>query len=210
VRDLGDLAPDLERLFRDLPPLIRASRTGVPALQHILEGARPLVDAAHVFLPELNPILSNLNYHQKTIGGFISNGAPDLNSTPGGERAQTQFVIFDGRSFDKHTQQPKWERGNAYLAPNALQRAIALGTFESFDCKPSGGEVPDPDDQVDNPNPLTKDANKSPPCLVQPPSLYNGKQFVKLERGVAPKKDAPGFRDGAKPAVDPNPGDPRR
>jgi hypothetical protein len=38
--------------------------------------------------------------------------------------------------------------------------------------------------------------------------MFNGKQFVGLERGEAPKSRAPGFREGSKPAVDPNPGDP--
>ena len=36
------------------------------------------------------------------------------------------------------TTSPVWERGNAYLQPNALSRALSLGTFESLTCAPLG------------------------------------------------------------------------
>jgi phospholipid/cholesterol/gamma-HCH transport system substrate-binding protein len=208
VRDLGELAPDLERLFRDLPPLIRASRTAVPDLERLLTGAEPLFEAAHPFFSELNPILSYFNFHQTTIAGFLSNGAPDLSGKAGGQRYQTQVGIIGATSFDKFAKRPDRERGNAYLAPNALQRGIALGTIESFDCKPSGGEKRDPDDRVNDPIPVVKDAGKRAPCFVAPPSLWNGKQFAKPGSGEAPNRDAPGFRDGRRPALDPKPGDP--
>jgi phospholipid/cholesterol/gamma-HCH transport system substrate-binding protein len=205
VRDLGDLAPDLERLFRDLPPLIAASRRGAPALERVLEEAEPLFEQLHPFFQELNPILSYFNYHQATLAGFISNAAPDLSGDFGGDRYQVNVGIVESTSFTRHKTRPANERGNAYMQPNALQRAIALGTIESFDCP--HGEQPDAED-AENVNPLQKESKKSPPCLVAPPSLYNGKQFGRLDSGVAPNRRPPGFREGTEPAVDPNPGDP--
>jgi phospholipid/cholesterol/gamma-HCH transport system substrate-binding protein len=202
VRDLGDLAPDAERVFRDLDPLIKVSATTLPDLEKVLNGAEPLLEAAHVFLPELNPILSYLNYHQTTVSGFITNATPDLNGHVGGERAQTQVGIIEGRSFERFTKRPYWERGNAYPAPNALQRGIALGGIESFDCNAAGGQQIEPND---NPPP---GQDKTPPCFVQPPSLYNGQKYVRLGKGKAPKVDAPGTREGRTPAVDPHPRDP--
>jgi phospholipid/cholesterol/gamma-HCH transport system substrate-binding protein len=202
VRDLGDLAPDAERLFRDLDPLIRVSEDSLPDLARILNGAEPLFEAAHVFFPELNPILSYFNFHQTTISGFLTNASADLSGHAGGERYQTQVGIIESRSFQRYTTRPYWERGNAYPAPNALQRGIALGTIESFDCKAAGGEQREPDD---NP-PEGKDP--TPPCFVQPPSLYDGNRYPRLRRGKAPKVDAPGYREGRAPAVDPHPGDP--
>jgi phospholipid/cholesterol/gamma-HCH transport system substrate-binding protein len=203
VRDLGDLAPHLTKLFRDLPALIRASETGVPDLKKILNEAEPLFEAAHVFFPELNPILSYLNFHQQTVAGFISNGAPDLSGDIGGERMQTQVGIIDERSFQRQMKVPYWARGNAYMAPNALQRGIALGGIESFDCDAVGGDKPEP---VDDPPP---GRDKEPPCFEQPPSLYDGKQFAVPQRGKAPKRDNPNFRNGSRgPARDPHPGDP--
>jgi phospholipid/cholesterol/gamma-HCH transport system substrate-binding protein len=205
VRDLGDLAPHLENLFRDLPPLIAASRRSVPEMERVLEEAEPLFEELHPFFEELNPILSYFNFHQATLAGFISNAAPDLSGDFGGDRYQVNVGITESTSFTRHMKRPDSERGNAYLQPNALQRAIALGTFESFDCP--GGERLDPHD-AENANPLQKDSQKRPPCLVAPPSMYNGRQFVGLERGKAPFRRAPGFREGNKPAADPHPDDP--
>ena len=202
VRDLGDLAPHAERLFRDLDPLIRVSEGSLPDLARILNGAGPLFEAAHVFFPELNPILSYFNFHQTTISGFLTNASADLSGHAGGERYQTQVGIIEPRSFERYTTRPYWERGNAYPAPNALQRGIALGTIESFDCKAAGGEQPEPEDDP----PQGKDP--TPPCFVQPPSLYDGKRYPRLRRGKAPKVDAPGYRGGRTPAVDPHPRDP--
>jgi phospholipid/cholesterol/gamma-HCH transport system substrate-binding protein len=205
VRDLGDLAPDLENLFRDLPPLIASSRRSAPELERVLEEAEPLFEQMHPFFEELNPILSYFNFHQATLAGFISNAAPDLSGDYGGDRYQVNVGIIEPTSFIRHYKRPDSERGNAYLQPNALQRAIALGGFESFDC-PHGERVNAED--AEGADPLRKDSLKRPPCLVAPPSMYNGKQFVGLERGRAPLRHAPGFREGTKPAVDPNPSDP--
>ncbi|HEX2233137.1 MAG TPA: MlaD family protein [Thermoleophilaceae bacterium] len=203
VRDLGDLAPDLTRLFRNLPPLIRAADSGVPDLERVLEGLEPVVEAAHVFFPELNPILSYFNFHQTTITGFLMNGAADISGDFGGERYQTQVGIIDGRSFRRNMTIPPWARGNAYLAPNALQRGIALGTIESFDCDAVGGEQVEPADEPPPPE------DPEPPCFEQPPSLYNGQQFVVPQRGRAPLRDNPSFRNGSDGvARDPHPEDP--
>jgi phospholipid/cholesterol/gamma-HCH transport system substrate-binding protein len=206
VRDLGDLAPDLENLFRDLPPLIRASRRSVPELKRVLQEAEPLFEELHPFFEELNPILSYFNFHQSTLAGFISNAAPDLSGDFGGDRYQVNVGIIESTSFTRHTKRPDSERGNAYMQPNGLQRAIALGTIESFDCP--RGERRNAED-AENANPLQKDGLKRAPCLVAPPSMFNGKQFVGLESGAAPNRRAPGFREGNSPAVDPNPADPR-
>jgi phospholipid/cholesterol/gamma-HCH transport system substrate-binding protein len=193
VRDLGDLAPDLEGLFRDLNPLVRAGRTGLPDLERFLRAGEPVFEAAHVFFPELNPILSLANFHQATVAGFITNGASDLTGATGkgGDRYQTQIGVINARSFDRRTRRPHRERGNAYLAPNALNRVPPLGTFESFDCRPSGGEQRDA---------IDSGASKSPPCFVQPKSLYSGKRFNKLEKGKAPNVPAPQGTAGNAPA----------
>ena len=144
VRDLGDLAPDLERLFRDLGPLIRESRTGVPALERTLREAEPLTEALHTFFPELNPILSYLNFHQQTIAGFITNGGADLAADYGtGQRGQTQIgIISDSRSFEAYPygdaaaglgarqRLPPAERARPRAGASAASRASSARTGE--------------------------------------------------------------------------------
>jgi len=211
LRSLGRLAPDLERLFRDLDPLVDASEDGLPALTETTRALGPFFENAHPFFEQLNPILSYFNFHQRTIAGFFSNAAADLVGTWGtGRRGQTQIgILTDPKNLMAFFDRPAFERGNAYIAPNALNRAIALGGIESFDCDPSGGEVPNAQDAESTPPPL-KNSQKAPPCLVAPPSLYDGKQFNFLEEGdVKLDVKAPFGREGRTPAVDPNPDDPQ-
>ena len=206
VRDLGDLAPDLERLFRDLGPLIRVSRTGVPALGRTLREAEPLTEALHTFFPELNPILSFFNFHQTTIAAFITNAGADIAADYGtGQRGQAQMGIIEDRSFQPYkygAPPPDWERGNAYLHPNTLMRALKLGTIESFRCP--AGEVRHP---VDATKPGESHDDKRAPCFEVPPSLYDGKIFSFLRRGVAPLRSNPKGVEGNPPARDPDPSD---
>ena len=199
VRDLGDLAPDLAGLFRDLNPLIRAGRNGLPDLERTLRAGEPLFESAHVFLPELNPILSELNFHQVTVAAFISNAAADLVGDFGGQRYQTQVAMIEPKSFlgFPTRQRLPGENGNAYVLPNGETRGRKLGVYqESFDCKPAGGERKDP---VDGPLPT----DKQPPCFVSPPHLFTGKKFPLAGRGEAPFVPAPKGLEGALPA-DPN------
>ncbi|MEA2411828.1 MAG: phospholipid/cholesterol/gamma-HCH transport system substrate-binding protein [Thermoleophilaceae bacterium] len=201
VRDLGALAPDLENFFRRLPPVIRDSKVDLPAAAMFLRGAIPVFKGLHVFLPQLNPILSYWNFDQDRIAHFISanavadhyNVAPQSNGIPG--YALGQFGINNEQSIMLRTQRPSNERGNAYLAPNAYNRAVPLGAIESFDCKPSGGTVRDPSD-----NGFTQIA----PCFVQPKSLYDNRYFPHLIPGHVRTKPPPRGTTAGNASADPN------
>lgn len=200
LRDLGDLSPDLERLFRNIGPLVQASERGVPAAERFLEGAEPVLEATHVFMPELNPILSYFSYARQQLAQFITVGGHALGGNgEGGYSGGSdtlhylpQVAIIDGRSFERRAERPFWERANAYPAPNAYHRAIPLGAIESFDCDPAGGEVTEP----------TGDAETAaPPCYVAPPHLWRDQKYPRLRRGTAPFVDAPRGTEGNSPAT---------
>ena len=133
VRDLADLSPDLEALFKDLPGLVRAGKKGLPALTNVVAGSEPLFEGAHVFLPELNPILSEFNFHQATIAGFITNGDADLAGTFGGKRYQTQvgadrpgqgaLALREGAGLHARQLVPAAQRAHAARSPSAPTRA---------------------------------------------------------------------------------------
>jgi hypothetical protein len=181
------------------------SRSSIPALESTLKAASPLVDAMHTFFPELNPILSYMNFHQTTISAFITNGGADLAADYGtGQRGQTQMGIIEDRSFQPYkygSPPPDWVRGNAYLHPNTLMRALKLGTIESFKCP--GGERKYPEDAL---KVGQQAGDKRAPCFEVPPSLYDGKQFTLLKRGFAPLRSNPKGVEGNPPARDPDPG----
>src|SRR3954447_13873437 len=200
-RDLGALSPDLETFFNKLPPVIRDSNVDLPAAAAFLRGARPVLAALHVFLPELNPILSYWNYDQDRISHFLATGgsafhykvAPTTNGVPG--YALAQFGVSSPEGIQLRRTRPANERANAYLAPNAYNRAVPLGIIESFDCKPSGGKVKNPSDNG---------LEQIPPCFVQPRQLYDTRFFPHIDKGKVRLKPSPrGTLAGNAPA-DPN------
>jgi len=193
VRDVGALSPDLERLFRDLDPLIKASKNGLPAAERFLRGAEPVFEGLHTFLPELNPVLSYLNFHQMTLAGFISQGGSALaggGPEQGEEHYFPQLGVINSNSLTiNKSKRPEFERGNAYYAPNALERLQGTGVIETFDCSNNpGGPQRDPDPK-----------KKEPPCVVAPPGLFDGGLYPRLEKGKAPNRPAPRGSEGTKP-----------
>jgi virulence factor Mce-like protein len=205
LRDVGALSPDLERLFHDVGPLVTASRTGVPAATRLLRGAEPLVDAAHPFFTQLNPILAYLSYSQSEISQFFALGASALggtvegiNGTGGyqghgaGEHFLPQIAVIDSRSVQQRTTRPQYERANAYVAPNAYERMIGLGVLESFDCSPAGGEKRNGSGFGDQ---------ASPPCFVAPAQLFQHEKFPRLRPGHVTFTPAPKGRAGTRPAT---------
>ena len=203
VRDLGDLAPHLTNLFSDLPQLIRASRTGVPDLERVVDGAEPVFEALNSWFDEMNPILSMLGFNRSVVAAFLSAAAPALSgSEPFGtliprNHYLPQLAAVDGRSFERFERLPPYDRGNAYIAPNAYVRQAALGTVEVFgSCAHTGQQ------EVRDPDPAEGEFDHAaPPCFVQPPSLLNGEQFPLLDEREAPRRVGPLDREGTEPAV---------
>jgi hypothetical protein len=193
LRDVGRLAPDLRRLFRNLDPLIDESERNLPAAADFIAGAEPVLEALHVYLPELNPILSFANFEQAQVADFITNGGGSLSATlppfpgEGPRHYLRQYGVINSRGLGIARTRPAYERANAYPGPNYMTRAKALGIFEAFDCKPSGG-------------PGRESKNGEPPCYVQPPSLYDGRFFPRLVRGGAPLRPPPPGTLGTAPA----------
>ena len=84
---LGALAPDLKGLFRDLNPLITASRTGLPAARRFVNDLRPVLGQLDPFLRNLNPVLDYLGVYKNEIQSFFANTV-----------ASTQAVDFPAKS----------------------------------------------------------------------------------------------------------------
>jgi ABC-type transporter Mla subunit MlaD len=195
VRDVGRLAPDLESLFRKLDPVIAESGKTLPEAAKFLTGAGPALASLHGYLRQLNPIVSFLNYQQQQVADFIMNGAASLSGNLGalpGEGPRhylRQYTLINSRSTAIAQTRPDHDRGNSYPSPNWYKRKKVFGIGEAWDCKPTGGVKKDP-------------SNNQPPCFVQPPQLWDGKQFPRLEEG-GELKPPPRDLDGTKaPSAD--------
>ena len=125
LRDVRLLAPDLERFFRNLDPLITASRTGLPALRDTLKGLDPVLGQLQPFLEQLNPILEWIEVHQHTVADFFANGGGALVDTNAGQRTAEerghylgQYGLTGPESAVAGGREPSSSRGNAYLGPH--------------------------------------------------------------------------------------------
>jgi hypothetical protein len=162
ARDLGPtlqaveaLSPWLQRLFNDIPPLVSVSRAGLPAVQRVLLGAKPVLGALGPFLEELNPILAWLALHQQLISDFISNGAAGIAaktttfSGNGTGHYLRQFSPQGPETLSFAPQRDPGNRGNTYPQPLWLGQVFNAGGkfpgdwgFYAWDCKNTGGDHP--------------------------------------------------------------------
>jgi virulence factor Mce-like protein len=166
------LSPPLKSLFINLRPLIQVSKTGLPAVASVIEGARPLLGALAPFLEQLNPVLTWLSLHQQLMSDFISDGGAALNSrlqpyAGGNGHALPQIALFGPETISFWAVRPPTNRGNAYRPPiwgadpTALSADINAAAPPEWDCAntPTHGPVP--------PNPTPIIGNMS--CRVAPP-----------------------------------------
>jgi len=166
LRSVRILSPDLRSLFVHLNPLITASKTGLPALAQVLNGATPLLGSVGPFLEQLNPILNWLSLHQQLISDFISIGGAALaaktTSFSGGTgHYLPQYGVLGPESLSIYPNRLSINRGNTYPPPLAGQGAALLdhGILPSWDCNNTGA----PGDGSAAPSPGVF------PCWVAPP-----------------------------------------
>ena len=210
VRDLGNVGPHLEALFRKLTPVINRSPVDLPQAARFLRGARPLFAALHTFLPELNPVLSYANFDQDIVAHFLTNGAAatkynlgDINGIP---RYMFAFDgAINGQSLSIQPTRPQYDRGNAYLAPNNRIRDTQFGIIESFDCRSEPGAQNGGNSGTGRKEPVDSMGTVLPPCFVQPPSLWDNNRFSRINKGEAPLVPAPFGLEGTAPAVNQGP-----
>jgi phospholipid/cholesterol/gamma-HCH transport system substrate-binding protein len=145
LRSVRILSPDLRVLFAHLNPLITASKTGLPALAQVLDGARPLLGSLGPFLEQVNPILSWLSLHQQLISDFISIGGSALagktpSYTGGTGHYLPQYGLLGPESLAIYPTRLSTNRGNTYPPPLWGQGAALAqhGILPSWDCNNTG------------------------------------------------------------------------
>ena len=200
LRDVRALAPDLERFFQNLDPVITASKTGMPATREVLEGAQPLLGELGPFLQQINPIFKYFEASQWQVADFLNYGAAALSAktaSPGGGVGHylRQFGPLGAESVSIWKERAPTNRGNSYFQPLSIAASKAdngqgynkYKITGQFDCANSGVK-PAPTDG-------------SPGCVVQNENPFDpGYKFSfngqKLQ-GAFPHVEADDYSSGA-------------
>ncbi|HEY6524666.1 MAG TPA: hypothetical protein VIY10_12890, partial [Solirubrobacteraceae bacterium] len=182
LADVRQLAPSLRSFFVNLGPLITVSKTGLPAIRDVLNGATPLLASLGPFLEQLNPVLSWLSLHQQLITDFISNGAAGLaaKSTSfagnGTGHYLRQFQPIGAETLSFAANRDAANRGNTYPPPLWLAEPSDFsaggkhnGSFAlpSWDCNNTG--APGDGSQPTSSGVPSITQTATPACWVAPP-----------------------------------------
>src|SRR3954447_6387421 len=153
LTQLALLAPDLERLLRDLGPLITASKAGLPAISTTLNRLRPVLGQLDPFLRNVNPFLKYIGLYKRELNTFFAH-------TVSATQAVTFPINSGGRpvhylrttnpvnpeNLAVYPRRVGSNPPNPYQAPGAFSKlASGLPVFEDRHCgngtptPPSGG-----------------------------------------------------------------------
>ncbi len=149
LADVRRLSPHLRAFFLSLRPLIRESKTGLPALGRVLRGLTPVFEQTGPFLAQVNPILQYLEQNQYMLTDFISIGGSATNGKREAVTGSTGHVlpqiIVTGSQTLPAANRTADNRGTTYWKPGALDdpRIGEQGAWPSFDCNHVGTKARD-------------------------------------------------------------------
>jgi phospholipid/cholesterol/gamma-HCH transport system substrate-binding protein len=187
--DLNALAPDLRGFFKDLNPLVRVSRTGLPATEQVLENTEPLLARLDPFLRQFTPIVDYLGLYRREIAAFFANDAAVTQARDRGQEGSSSVHYLRTQNPSNpeimagYPERIATNRSNPYIAPGGYEKLATEGHLEVFDAA-SCGTAPVPN----VPAPLepwlpagvvaqlnyftygnTQNRNSAPPCDPQTP-----------------------------------------
>jgi phospholipid/cholesterol/gamma-HCH transport system substrate-binding protein len=137
--DLDRLAPDLKGVFQDLGPLVRVSRTGLPAAERALDNTRPLLGRLDPFLRSLTPIFDYLGLYRREIAAFFANDAAATQATDVGFSNPSQQLHYLRTTTPTNPEMMAgWpyrlgtNRSNPYTEPGGYEKLHTEGHLEVF------------------------------------------------------------------------------
>jgi phospholipid/cholesterol/gamma-HCH transport system substrate-binding protein len=151
--DLKQLAPDLRGFFKDLGPLIKVSRKGLPALEQVLDNTRPLLAQVDPFLRNATPLLDYLGLYKREIVSFF---ALDSSATQGTEQspAAGRPVHYlrttnpvNPETLAAYPRRLPTNRSNPYVEPGGYDKLAKEGhldVFGSYTCTSGGSPLAPP------------------------------------------------------------------
>ncbi|MEA2363229.1 MAG: phospholipid/cholesterol/gamma-HCH transport system substrate-binding protein [Thermoleophilaceae bacterium] len=187
--DLDKVAPDLRGFFKDLDPLVRVSRRGLPATTRALNNTRPLLRRVSPFLRQFTPIVDYLGLYRREIAAFFANDSAVTQATGAAQSTSTRLHYLRTQNptnpeiMAGYPSRLATNRSNPYIAPGGYEKLRTEGHLEVFNAN-SCGTTPVPSE----PAPLdpwlpanlvalvgyftfggTQNRNAAPPCDPQAP-----------------------------------------
>ena len=140
--DLQRVSPDLRGLFRDIDPLVRVSRRGLPALERTLDDTRPLLARLEPYLRNIQPILGYLGLYKREITAFFGNDAASTQVTdlPPGNPGPLHYLRttnpLNPENLAAYPRRLPSNRSNPYSEPGAYaQLPRGLPVFARYLCE---------------------------------------------------------------------------
>ena len=164
------LAPQLAGLFRGLPAVMQAARTGLPAATRALRASKPLVDQLYPAGRQVEPFYELAAAYRRDIGAAVAKGAAATEATTvgaGGTRLHYLRVLLPllNEGFFGYGDRPPTNRHNPYPRPGALTDYVH-GGYRALDCNNLSNPLIFP--------PLGAPLAGAPPCRVQKPWSFDG------------------------------------
>ncbi len=145
--DLAAIAPDLRGLFRDIGPLVRVSRRGLPAIKKTLKQSQALLTVTPAWTRHVIPILDYLGLYKREIAAFFSldvatTQAVDTSSGTALHYLRTTNPV-NPEVLAAYPSRLPTNRSNPYVEPGGYDKLKSgLQLFGSYLCP--GGKSPLP------------------------------------------------------------------
>jgi phospholipid/cholesterol/gamma-HCH transport system substrate-binding protein len=136
--DLDRLAPDLRGFFRDLDPLVRVSRRGLPATERVLDNTRPLLRRLDPFLRQFTPVIDYLGLYQREIAGFFGNTTAVTQASDSGDSTSEPVHYLrvsnpvNPEMMAGYPNRLATNRANPYIEPGGYSKLMTEGHLEVF------------------------------------------------------------------------------
>jgi phospholipid/cholesterol/gamma-HCH transport system substrate-binding protein len=154
LKPIAQVAPDFRGFFTGLRKTEIRARTGLPALQKLLDtDLPPLLDQLVPFTRQLNPIVATIGRYQRDVTGFLGNVTGVTNAQISNEAGVLSHYIRSsaplypedlamfGPTPDKE-HRLAYSRTNPYPQPNnALNVLGGLPTFDTRPCTSPPGLI---------------------------------------------------------------------
>jgi len=139
LTDLAALAPDLKGFFRELNPLIDASRAGFPAAERVLRDLRPLLAQVDPALRQVNPVLEALGFYKRELNTFFANTVAATQATTVSPRGPLHYLRtanpFNPENLAVYPKRLPTNRPNPYALPGTFdQIREGMPQYETRHC----------------------------------------------------------------------------